>query len=150
MWVLLPTFQTERINHLWFNDNVNIWDRWEFTTLIMADRDTVTSVCDYVLYVFLLSALSVTTWIPKTLSKCLNNIKAALLWLTPAVVIESWHYFTAWFYHSHQNLNREISGPSESDKSQRNCTVSLAAVVAARIPAMIQWFTDLESQICTM
>lgn len=32
----------------------------------MADIDTVTSVCGYVLYVFLLSALSVTTWIPKT------------------------------------------------------------------------------------
>lgn len=41
------------------------------------------------------------------------------MWVTPAVVIESWHYFTAWFYHSHQNLNREISGPSESDKSKK-------------------------------
>lgn len=53
--VLLPTLQTKAINHIGFNDNVNIWDSWEFTTLIMADRDTVTSVCDYV---FLLSALS--------------------------------------------------------------------------------------------
>lgn len=88
----------------------------------------------YCLHFFFLACQSQRGW--KTFSKCLNNIKAALLWVTPAVVIEGWHYFTAWFYHSHQNLNREISGPSESDKSHRNCTVSLAA---ARIPAMILW-----------
>lgn len=94
-------------------------------------------MCLCILYVFLLSALPVKTWIPKTFSECLNNIKAVLLWVTPAVVIESWHYFTAWFYHSHQNLNREISRPPESDKSQRNCTVSLAAPVATG--TIIQW-----------
>ena len=73
MWLPLPTLQMKPIYHIRFNNNANIWDAWEFTALIMADRHTAASVCDYV---FLLSTLAVALRFHQTLSKYPGDIKA--------------------------------------------------------------------------
>lgn len=86
----------------------------------------------------------------QTLSKYLSNIKAALLWVTPAVVTESWHYFIAWFYHYHQILNREISGPSECDKSKKLYSESGPNSSSSSARDHFSDFSDLEAWICTI
>lgn len=115
---VLPTFQMKPINQVGFNDNVNIWDTWKFMTLIMADRDTAMSVCDYV-GLFLLSALPVAAQIQQTLqiseqhqsSPPVSNTSCGSRKLTllycPVLSLRS------------NFEQRDISGPSESDKSKK-------------------------------
>lgn len=114
--VLLPTLQTKAINHIGFNDNVNIWDTWEFTTLIMADRDTVTSVCVTMYFSYLPCQIEDPTDSfqiseQHQSSPPVSNTSCGYreLTLLYCLVLSLPSNFE----------QREISGPSESDKSKQ-------------------------------
>lgn len=64
------------------------------------------------------SALSVTWLTQLSLTQHASSIKGTLLWVSPAVVTQSWLHFTATFYHSYHIWKRGVSGPSVSNKSK--------------------------------
>lgn len=132
---VLPTFQMKPINHVRFNDNVNIWDTWKFMMLIMADRDTVMSVCDHI-GLFLLSALPVTVQIqqilqiseqhqssPPVSNASCGSRKLTLLYCLVLSLLSK-------FEQRYKDPQKVIN--------QRNCIVCLATTVAAQVLA-IMW-----------